>query len=383
MSAKPRPRRIAILTGGGDCPGLNAVIRAVVKSAVNVHGWEVFGVRDGVEGFLVPGGRGLFQLGREDIAGILPRGGTILGASNRLDIFRVRDSKGREHDKSAKVGQILASKKIDTLITVGGDGTQTMALKFARQGINVIGVPKTIDNDLAQTDRTFGFDTAVGVVAGAIDRLYTTAESHHRVMLVEVMGRHTGWIALHGGLAGGAEVILIPEIPYDPQRIADYVALRARHGRRFSIVVVAEGAARPDGDLVWREGDPTDMVQRRLGGVAWRIADELEALSDLEVRPVVLGHVQRGGSPSPYDRVLASRMGAHAVSLIAAGKSGRMVALRGTQMTDVALASAVRKIKSIDPKGQLVRSAREMGISFAAADGSDDAWQAGRVAGGL
>jgi len=247
----------------------------------------------------------------------------------------------------------------------------------------VVGVPKTIDNDLAETDRTFGFDTAVGVVTGAIDRLYTTAESHHRVMLVEVMGRHTGWIALHGGMAGGAEVILIPEIPYDPQRIADHVAVRAGSGRRFSIVVVAEGAARPDGDLVWREGDPKDVVQRRLGGVAWRIADELEALSDLEVRPVVLGHVQRGGSPSPYDRVLASRMGAHAVEMIAAGKTGRMVALRGTEIQDVDLARAVRKIKSIDPQGQLVRSARAMGISFAAADGSDDAWQEGRAAGGF
>jgi 6-phosphofructokinase 1 len=378
-----RPRRIAILTGGGDCPGLNAVIRAVVKSARNVHGWDVYGVRNGVEGFLEPGGKGVFPLSRADIAGILPRGGTILGASNRLDIFRVPDARGRERDRSAKVGQVLKAKGIDALITVGGDGTQTMALKFQALGIPVVGVPKTIDNDLSATDRTFGFDTAVGVVAGAIDRLYTTAESHHRVMLVEVMGRHTGWIALHGGLAGGAEIILIPEIPYDPARIAEYVALRARHGRGFSIVVVAEGASRPDGELVWREGDPSDPVARRLGGVSWRIAEELESVAKLEVRPVVLGHVQRGGTPSPFDRVLASRMGAHAVQMIAERRFGRMVALRSTKIVDVDLAQAVRRLKRIDPKGQLVRSAREMGISFAAADGSDDAYNTKRERGGF
>ena len=378
-----RARRIAILTGGGDCPGLNAVIRAVVKCAHNVHGWEVHGVRNGVEGFLEPRGEGLVPLGRSDIAGILPRGGTILGASNRMDIFRVPDARGREHDRSDRVAKVLASKGIDALITVGGDGTQTMARKFHELGVPVVGVPKTIDNDLSATDRTFGFDTAVGVVAGAIDRLYTTAESHHRVMLVEVMGRHTGWIALHGGLAGGAEVILLPEIPYDPERIARHITLRARHGRRFSIVVVSEGATRPDGELVWRDGDPQDVLTRRLGGVSWRIAEEIEALTQLEVRPVVLGHVQRGGTPSPFDRVLASRMGAHAVEMIAAGRFGRMVALRGTRIVDVDLARAVRRIKRIDPRGQLVRSAREMGISFAAADGADDAYEPGRVRGGF
>ncbi len=377
------PRRIAILTGGGDCPGLNAVIRAVVKSAVNVHGWEVYGVRDGIEGFLAPDDGGLFRLGRDDIAGILPRGGTILGASNRLDIFRVKDASGGEVDRSAVVAEAMRARRIDALITVGGDGTQTMALRLAEQGVPVVGVPKTIDNDLLGTDRTFGFDTAVGVVAEAIDRLYTTAESHHRVMLVEVMGRHTGWIALHGGLASGAEVVLIPEIPYDPRRIVEHVALRARLGRRFSIVVVSEGAVRPDGENVWQEGTPDEARLRRLGGIAFRLTEEIASISDLEVRPVVLGHVQRGGTPSPFDRVLATRMGAHAIELVAAGRTGRMVALRGAAMTDVPLADVAHRVRSIDRHGDLVRAAREVGISFAAADGSDDAWRAGRERSGF
>ena len=367
-------KRIAILTGGGDCPGLNAVLRAVVKSAQNLHGWEVYGVRNGVEGFLEAHGRGISRLTRDDIAGLLPRGGTIIGASNRCDIFRVPDARGVPRDKSDRVAKLLKRKRIHALITVGGDGTQTMALRFHEMGVPVIGVPKTIDNDLSATDRTFGFDTAVGVVTDAIDRLYTTAESHHRVMLVEVMGRTAGWIALHGGLAGGAEVILLPEIPYDPARIADKVEGRARHGRNYSIVVVAEGARRPKGAMVYRDKAGGDVLHARLGGVAYQVAEELREHTSQEVRTIVLGHTQRGGTPSPYDRVLASRMGEHAVRLISEKRFGSMVALRGTQMKHVPLVRAVRRVKRVSPKGQLVAMARSMGISFAAADGSDDTY---------
>ncbi len=372
--ARTRKRRIAILTGGGDCPGLNAVIRAVVKTAQNEHDWEVYGVRSGVEGFLVPGGKGIERLHRKDIAGILPRGGTIIGASSRCNIFAVPQKNGTTKDESGRVVKLLEKKRIDALITVGGDGTQMMAKKFEDLGINVIGVPKTIDNDLMGTDRTFGFDTAVGVVAGAIDRLYTTAESHHRVMLVEVMGRDSGFIALHGGLAGGAEVILIPEIPYDPDRLAKKISSRAEHGRSYSIVIVSEGARRPKGAKVYQGGPNPSTGKSRLGGISYQIAAELRERIDLTVREVVLGHTQRGGTPSPYDRVLATAMGNHAVRLIAEGNFGRMVALRGDKMKSVTLARATRGIRKVAKGGDLVRTAREMGISFAAADGSDDAF---------
>src|SRR5436190_1544359 len=243
--ARSGAKRIAILTGGGDCPGLNAVIRAVVKIAENVHGWEVFGVRDGFEGFLLPNGRGLSRVTRGDIAGILPQGGTILGASNACDLFEVRRGK-KVVDESARVPEALAKHGISGLILVGGEGTHKSGQKLFEMGVPVVGVPKTIDNDLGGTDFTFGFDTAVGVACEAIDRLHSTAASHHRVMCVEVMGRHAGWIALASGIAGGADAILIPEIPYDPDRLAQRVASRQKHGRRFSIVVVSEGARSPD-----------------------------------------------------------------------------------------------------------------------------------------
>ncbi len=377
-----RAKRIAILTGGGDCPGLNAVIRAVVRTAQNVHGWEVYGVRSGVEGFLEPRDEGLIRLDRDDVAGTLVRGGTILGASNRCDLFAVPRKKGPPKDESHRVGKLFARKKIFGLIAVGGDGTMRMAERLNKQGIPVVGVPKTIDNDVRGTDRTFGFDSAVGVVADAIDRLYTTAESHHRVMLVEVMGRDTGWIALHGGLAGGAEVVLLPEIPYDPERIAAKVKARVEHGRRYSIVVVSEGARRPKGAMVYRQGGAEGHLIDRLGGVSYRVAEELREHIDLEVRNIVLGHIQRGGSPSPLDRTLASLMGNHAVTLAAKKQFGRMVALKSSGMNSVTLATAARGPRKVTPRGRLVRAAREMGISFAAANGSDDAFSDARRAHG-
>ncbi len=376
-SRKAAPRRIAILTGGGDCPGLNAVIRAVFKTAENVHGWEVYGVRDGFEGFLVPGGMGITRLERGDIAGILPEGGTILGASNRLNLFAVQRGR-RVVDESGRVPRLLGELGISGLVLVGGEGTHLAAARLTAMGVPVVGVPKTIDNDLGGTDVTFGFDTAVGIACEALDRLHSTAASHHRVMLLEVMGRHAGWIALHAGLAGGADVILIPEIPFDSKRIAARITSRMRHGRRFSIVVVAEGAKRGGGAPVFRTGEGKDPIRDRLGGVSALVAEELGALSGLTVRSTILGHVQRGGSPSAFDRVLATRLGVHAVETLAAGKTGVMVSLRGTEISTVPIAEAVATLKTVDPAGAAVRAARELGISFGAADGSDDAFFSSR-----
>jgi len=375
------PRRIAILTGGGDCPGLNAVIRAVVKTAENVHGFEVYGVRDGFEGFLVPGGRGISRLDRKDIAGILPWGGTILGASNRLNLFAV-ERRGKTVDESGRVAKTLDELGITGLVLVGGEGTHAAGARLSALGVPIVGVPKTIDNDLGGTDVTFGFDTAVNVASEAIDRLHSTAASHHRVMLLEVMGRHAGWIALHAGIAGGADVILLPEIPFDVARIAARISSRVRHGRRFSIVVVAEGARRGGGTQVFRTGKGDDPIRDRLGGVSQSVAEELVAQSGLSVRTTILGHVQRGGSPTAFDRVLATRFGVHAVDTLAEGRSGVMVALRGTEITTVPIAEAIARLKTVDPEGGLVRAARELGISFGAADGSDDAFLSRRKAHG-
>ncbi len=377
MAAKKK-RRIAILTGGGDCPGLNAVIRAVQRTAQNVYGWELWGVRNGVEGFLMPRGEGLVRLDRPAVAGILTQGGTILGASNRCDIFAVPRNRGGPKDESPRVLKLLKQKGIDVLITVGGDGTHRMAQRFVEMGIKVVGVPKTIDNDIRGTDRSFGFDTAVGTVGEAIHRLYSTAESHHRVMLVEVMGRHSGFIALHGGLGTGAEVILIPEIPYDPDRIAEKVRARREHGLNYSIVVVAEGARRPKGEMVYRTGDGSSEHTDRLGGVSYRVAEELSRRIKLEVRNIVLGHTQRGGTPSPFDRILASLYGRHAVQLIHEGKFGQMVNVRGTKLGSISIKTAASGVNKIPPRGDRVRAAREMGISFAAADGSDDPYAKAR-----
>jgi ATP-dependent phosphofructokinase / diphosphate-dependent phosphofructokinase len=381
MPERPRktaaraPRRIAILTGGGDCPGLNAVIRAVVKTAENVHGWEVYGVRDGFEGFLVRGDRGISRLDRKDIAGILPQGGTMLGASNACDLFAVNRG-GRVVDESARVGAAMRRLSLDALVLVGGEGTHKAGAQLFELGVPVVGVPKTIDNDLGGTDVTFGFDTAVGVAMDAIDRLHSTAASHHRVMCLEVMGRHAGWIALHSGIAGGADVILLPEVPYDPDRIASRIASRVRHGRRFSIVVVAEGAKRGGGAPVFTKGRGDDPINDRLGGVSFDVARELGERTGLAVRNTVLGHVQRGGSPSATDRVLATRFGVAAVDAIARGRFGHMVALRGAEVTTVPIREAVATLKTVDPEGALLRGARELGISFAAADGSDDRYDA-------
>jgi 6-phosphofructokinase 1 len=367
-----RPKRIAILTGGGDCPGLNAVIRAVARTAWNLHGWEVYGVRDGAEGLLAPGGRGIFRLDGRHVAGILPRGGTILGASNRCNLFEVPDARGRPRDQSKRALANLARHRIACLVVVGGDGSQRMAARLMERGQPVVGVPKTIDNDVKGTDVTFGFDTAVSIVTEAIDRLYTTAESHHRVMLVEVMGRDAGWIALGAGMAGGAEVILIPEIPYDPDRAARPVRVRMEQGKSFSIVVVSEGARRAGTDLVYRDDGDEPGGSKRLGGVSLRVAQELRERLALDVRTTVLGHVQRGGTPTARDRALASWMGGHAVGMIAKGRLGHMVALRSGKLTEVPLEKVADGPRRVPRDHPLLVCARELGICFAAADGGDD-----------
>ena len=368
-----RKRRIAILTAGGDCAGLNAVIRAAVRTAQNVHGWEVWGVERGMEGFLEPRDQGLRLLTRQEVAGVLTQGGTILGASNRCDIFAVKRKDGSTRDESDRIVKTFKRKGIEALICVGGDGTQSAAMRLMDIGVPVVGVPKTIDNDVRGTDRSFGFDTCIGVVGDAIGRLYTTAESHHRVMLVEVMGRDAGWIALHGGIAGGAEAILIPELPYNPDHLARKVHARIGVGKRFSVVVVAEGARRPGGDKTYRSDNA-----ERLGGVSYRVAEELRRRTVLEVRHMVLGHMQRGGMPSPYDRVLASRYGQYAVQMIAEKRFGEMAALKGERMTSVPLARAGKGPRKVPRRGPLITQAREMGITFAAADGSDDAYAEAR-----
>ncbi len=351
-------KRIAVLTGGGDAPGLNAVLRALVKSAVWRHGWEVLGVRDGFEGFLRPDG--MRPLTLEQVRGIQARGGTILGAANRGSPFArkvLRDGKEVVEDASGEVLRAVEVLKLSGIVCIGGDGTLAIASQLARQGCPIVGVPKTIDNDLGGTDQTFGFDTALRTATEAIDKLHTTAEAHHRVMVVEVMGRDAGWIALHASIAGGAHVALLPEIPFRWEAVAQAVKLRMQAGKRFSIVVTAEGAF-PQG------GKPVLVGKGRLGGIAQEAAGRLEEMTGLETRATVLGHIQRGGGPTAFDRILATRYGVAAVDAIAAGKLGTMVALKGSEITTVPLAEAVGVPKRVDPKGELVRTARDLGMAF-------------------
>jgi len=354
-------KRIAVLTGGGDAPGLNAVIRAVTKSAIQVYGWEVLGVRDGFDGFLKP--QGVFPLRLEDVRGILPRGGTILGAANRGNPFArkvIREGKEVIEDVSGQVVQRIQDLNLDGLVVIGGDGTLHIALELFQLGVPVVGVPKTIDNDVGGTEVTFGFDTAVNIAMDAIDRLHTTAEAHHRVMVIELMGRDAGFIALQAGIAGGADVILIPEIPFQYERILEKIRQRIADGRLFSIVVVSEGAHPLGGEKTYqRSGDA--IYAPRLGGVGYKVGEFLEA-QGLETRVTVLGHLQRGGSPTAFDRWLASRFGVAAVDLIAQGRLGNMVALRHGRIVDLPLEEALREPKRVDLQGDGVRTARQLGI---------------------
>jgi ATP-dependent phosphofructokinase / diphosphate-dependent phosphofructokinase len=360
--------RIGILTGGGDCPGLNAVIRAVTKHAISTYGWEVIGIEDSFRGLIEGHTR---PLTIERVRGLLTRGGTILGSTNRANPFRypVRLPDGREEvrDVSETVLANIRALELDAVVAVGGDGTMSMSHELGQRGARIIGVPKTIDNDLAATDYTFGFQTAVEIVTDAVDRLHTTAESHDRVMICEVMGRYAGWIALTAGLAGGADVILIPEIPYRIDRVVESITARHARGITFAIVVIAEGARPEGGELaVVRAADPTQ--QEKLGGAGERLAAELSRrLSDYEVRVTVLGHVQRGGTPSAFDRVLGTRFGTAAVDLIRDGGFGRMVTLRGNDVGSVPIIEACGKLKLVDPQGELVHSARATGVELGGA----------------
>ncbi len=352
-----RIRRIGLLTGGGDCPGLNAVIRAAVKTAIHEYGWEVLGIEDGFEGLIQPGKARL--LDTTDVRGLLPRGGTILGSTNRANPFHYEvraDGASKVFDVSETVIHRVREYGIEVLIVIGGDGTMRIAHELMHKGLQVVGVPKTIDNDLYGTEVSVGFDTAVNTAMEALDKLHTTAESHHRVLVVEVMGRHAGWIALAAGVAGGADVILIPEIPYHLGIIVDKINQRNQSGAKFSIVVVAEGSMPHGGEAVYHAERDLGGVSR-LGGVGEVIAAQLRRICQADVRATVLGHIQRGGSPTVCDRLLATRYGAMAVHMIAQGQVGYMAALQGGRMTAVPLSEAVSRPKQVPLDSDLVRAA--------------------------
>jgi 6-phosphofructokinase 1 len=353
-------RTIGVCNGGGDCPGLNAVIRGAVKAAVNDYRWRVIGVPNGFDGLIWP--EQCRDLTLERVRGILPRGGTILGTTNRGNPFAYKETEnGKEvvRDYSARCLENMALLGIDALVVIGGDGTLSIARDFAKRGMKLVGVPKTIDNDLSATDFTFGFDTALQVVTDAIDRLHTTAESHHRIMVIEVMGRDAGWIATHAGIAGGADVILIPEIAFTIENICSTIRRREIGGAKFSLVVVAEGVQLPAQDALGKPFPPA-----RPGNVGNVVAFALREALNKETRVTVLGHIQRGGSPSPFDRILATRFGVCAVDLLARGEFGKMVCLRGGQIESVSIDEAVGAYKTVDPLCDYVRCARGVGISF-------------------
>jgi 6-phosphofructokinase 1 len=358
-------KKIALLTGGGDCPGLNAVIRAVTRTAILQFGYEVIGYKFGYRGLY---NNDIIPLTLDSVSGILHRGGTILYSSNKDNLFDYtieENGKMIKKDVSDVAIENMKKEGVDVLVVIGGDGTLTSARDFARKGVNVIGVPKTIDNDLAATDVTFGFNTAIGVATEALDRLHTTAESHHRIMLCEVMGRNAGWIALHAGIAGSADVILLPEIPYDINKIVEKIKEREKSGKMFSIIVVAEGAKSIDGEVVISKivEDSPDPI--RLGGIANKIAFDLEKIvKDHEIRSTVLGHIQRGGNTSTYDRILSTRYGVAAAELINEGKFGNMVCLKGDKISYEKLENVIGANKNVDPDGELVEVAKKIGISF-------------------
>ncbi|MGE5380794.1 MAG: 6-phosphofructokinase [Methylocystaceae bacterium] len=354
-------KRIAVLTGGGDCPGLNAVIRAVTRTCL-AQGIEVFGFIDGFKGLVE---NTYIKLDGHAVSGILNRGGTILGTTNRDNPFefRVPDGQGgtKKEDKSDQAIENLRQLGVDALVVIGGDGSLNIAYELNQKGFRIVGVPKTIDNDLSATDVTFGFNTAVDTATQALDRLHTTAESHHRIMILEVMGRYAGWIALCAGLAGGADIILIPEVPYQLESVAQKINQRTNEGKKFSIVVVAEGAHPAGGEMVvQRLVDSHDPI--RLGGIGNQLAEQLESITGMESRVTVLGHLQRGGMPVTYDRLLSTRYGVAAAEALISGQNGVMVSLQGQSITTVPLADAIGELKKVPPQGELVKVARAIGI---------------------
>jgi len=362
-------RRIAICTGGGDAPGLNAVIRAAVISATN-RGIECYGIRDGFNGILFPeryAEGGVFRLTRDRVRGIAHLGGTILGSTNRGNPLhfplKMPDGSIREVDRTDEILEFFAKRELDALISIGGDGSLTIAHALHEKGLRVVGVPKTIDNDLDKTFTTFGFDTAVAFATECLDRLHSTAESHQRIMVVEMMGRYAGWIALHSGISGGSHAILIPEIPFDLSKVAAKIVERETHGRQYSLVVVAEGAQMADGQRSVAEAAEIGH-QERLGGIGERVAKALQELTGKEARTVVLGHLLRGGSPTTFDRLAALRFGAAAVRGLIDGKNGVMVALAHPDVNYVPLAEVAGRMKAVPPECDTIQTARDLGISF-------------------
>ncbi|MBN2030269.1 6-phosphofructokinase [bacterium] len=355
-------KRIGLLTGGGDCPGLNAVIRGVVKSSIGQYNIEVIGFEDGYEGLI---SRSTIPLTWNKVSGILTQGGTILGTSNRTNPFRWPIDKENDHiifaDVSDQAIDYIHEMGLDSLVCIGGDGTMAIANQLSQKGVHVVGVPKTIDNDIWGTDITFGFNSAMTIATEAIDRIHTTAMSHHRVMIVEVMGRYAGWLALESGIAGGGDVILIPEIPYHIESICETILKRSKKGRRFSIIVISEGAKPIGGKQIIKRmvKESTDPV--RLGGISHRLAEEIETKTKLETRVTILGHLQRGGTPTPFDRILATRLGVKAAELCQKGISGIMVAVHGADITTVPLSEIGGKTRLVETDHLLLDVAKKVG----------------------
>ncbi len=351
-------KRIGVLTGGGDCPGLNSAIRAVTKSAIHRYEMEVIGILDGFEGLIKNRTKKLIW---EDVSGILTLGGTILGTSNTANPFAYGEEK---KDVSKAVLKNFSNLKLDALICIGGDGTLHIAQKLHELEVPLVGIPKTIDNDVGATDFTLGFDSAVAIAAESIDNVHSTAESHHRVMIIEVMGRYTGWLALYAGVTGGGDVILMPEIPFDIRKVCQELKKRSKLGKRFSIVVVAEGVKLPDSGLVIKrkvKGSPDPI---RLGGVSYRIAEQIEKITHLETRVIILGHLQRGGKPTNFDRILATQFGKNAVDLVLEGKFGCMTSLKCGNIVSVPIQSGIATLKKVPLDFPLIQSARAVGTCF-------------------
>ena len=357
-------KRIAILTGGGDCPGINAVIRATTKKAILEYGIEVIGIKDGYEGIINNQYR---KLDYDDVSGILTSGGTILGTSNTANPYRYPVRKGNQlafEDMSETTLKNVEKLNIDCLVCIGGDGTLDIAHRLSRDGIPIVGIPKTIDNDLRGTDIAFGFDSAVYIATEGIDRVHTTAQSHHRVMIVEVMGRNAGWIALHSGIAGGGDIILLPEIPYDIDIVAEKVKERSKRGKRFSIAAVAEGAKPKGGDIVIQRIVKESSDPIRLGGIGFVLGAQIEERTGIETRTVVMGHLLRGGSPTPFDRVLATRLGTKAVDMIKNKQFGYMVGVKGNSLVKVPLEDVATGPRTVPLDDPLIQAARAVGTCF-------------------
>jgi ATP-dependent phosphofructokinase / diphosphate-dependent phosphofructokinase len=359
-----KKKRIAILTGGGDCPGINAVIRAVTKKAIYERGMEVIGIEDGYQGMIENRHRPLTY---DDVSGILTLGGTILGTSKTVNPYRYAVKKGdglEFQDFSKKAIQNIKRLELTCLVCIGGDGTLGIAHRLFKDGLPIIGLPKTIDNDLRGTEITFGFDSAVKIATEGIDRIHTTAESHHRIMIVEVMGHRAGWIALYSGVAGGGDIILIPEIPYDAGIVAAKVKERDKKGKRFSIIVIAEGAKPRGGNVVIQRlvKESTDPI--RLGGIGFMLGEQIEKMAGLETRTVVMGHLLRGGSPTPFDRILATGLGSKAVDLIEDKEFGTMVGIRKNSLVTVPLREVAKGPKTVPLNHPMIKSARSLGTCF-------------------